>query len=80
MRKFCCKHCGIISDNPIIVPQPTFDAYCREHDIYPRFNYVITCPVCENETRFWRENHYPTDKPSDEDSGVDLSTIPSHLI
>lgn len=93
-RQFCCKHCGMITDNPTIVPHPDKDAYFRNlekhHSSYlkkvecpishytiivydllfvelqGRYNHSITCPVCLNETRFWREKPFPTDVPTND--------------
>lgn len=78
MRKFVCKHCGMITENPEIVPHPDRDKEFREilriareyeakgkpvPGVYrvKEYNYSITCPVCLNETRFWRDEPFPTD-------------------
>ena len=29
-----------------------------------KYNHSITCPVCLNETRFWRDKPFPTDEPT----------------
>lgn len=81
MPKWCCKHCGMITDEPEIKPLPDKDKEFREMarpgDYYvsrgrlvpgvyavggDRYNHSITCPVCLNETRFWREEPFPADK------------------
>lgn len=89
MNRFCCKFCGMITDNPEIVPHPDKDKEYREigeklhkqgpspekywtslsYEMYEasyshKYNHSITCPVCLNETRFWRDEPFPTDKPS----------------
>lgn len=103
-NRFCCKFCGVITDNPEIVPHPEtekeifnaiselraqIDAIRNVHEkvreghdirldelavlyshldeakksLVAKYNYSITCPVCQNETRFWRDEPFPTDKP-----------------
>ena len=79
MNRFCCKHCGMITDEPTIVPHPDKDAEYRDKMSHykgkpsafflintPPYNHSITCPVCENETRFWRDKPFPSDIPIDE--------------
>lgn len=56
MPNFVCKHCGMITENPEIVPF---------FSISSRHFFKITCPVCLNETRFWRDELFPADKPDD---------------
>ena len=53
----------MITDNPEIIP----DGKGLTNVLVPSeiFIYGITCPVCENETRFWREKPFPTDVKSD---------------
>ena len=90
MPKLCCKHCGMITDNPEITPHPERDKLFREmqekaneyllkgdrvpgvYIIEARYNYSITCPVCENETRFWRDKPFPVDVPL---SGFSITRI-----
>ena len=78
-----CRHCGMITDNPTIVPHPDKDKEFREMQdkaneylskgirvpgVYiteGKYNHSITCPVCENETRFWRDEPFPTDVVKD---------------
>ncbi len=105
MNRFCCKHCGMITDNPEIVPHPDKDKEFRiiEDNMEARaeslvncftgrsrwqeawfetqasilkfkYNHSITCPVCQNETRFWREQPFPTD------IDVDLKNIPNRVV
>ena len=89
MPKFVCKFCGMITDEPTIVPHPDKDVYYRElskeYEAYwqdgknfgtfymvrldeferrleGKYNHSITCPVCLNETRFWREEPFPVDQ------------------
>jgi len=73
-KHFVCKFCGMITDNPIIVPQPEKDKEYRNflksskpkaisYILDARYNHSITCPVCLNETRFWRSEPFPTDVP-----------------
>ena len=88
MPHFHCKHCGIVTDDPEIIPLPEKDAAYRKLQArydgfwqkvrdseYGQFtiiaynnlfielggkhNHFITCPVCENETTFWRESPWP---------------------
>lgn len=95
MNRFCCRNCGMITDNPEIIPNPKADkeykrlatryfhaSLCRrlrgifsneDIDLIFRYNYSITCPVCENETRFWREEPFPADK----ESGVKKTNCPN---
>ena len=89
---FQCKCCGIITDNPTIMPHPEKDAEFRkalkEYDgpvkiedySFYNYNYSITCPVCENVTRFWRDKPFPTD--IDENGGLEayLKSLPSRVI
>lgn len=93
MLKFCCKHCGMIADNPTIIPHPDKDKEFREYKkriaewvekgqripgvyLVDMYNHSITCPVCLNETRFWRDEPFPTDK----EDKIDLSTIPKRVV
>ena len=93
-NRFCCKNCGMITDNPTIVPHPEKGAYYGELNakidefleskegtsytpleeakvkvmvsrVDKKYNYSITCPVCENETRFWRDKPFPADVKSE---------------
>lgn len=58
-HKFVCQFCGIVSDNPEIVPCPD----SKDDRASPiRYKYSITCPVCLNETCFWRDDRFPIDK------------------
>lgn len=34
------------------------------HRLQKKYNHSITCPVCENETRFWREEPFPAEDPT----------------
>ncbi len=53
MPKFVCKFCGMITENPQILPVGfTLDG----------FQYEIKCPVCEKSTFFLRDKPFPTDK------------------
>ncbi len=90
MPKFHCKHCGMITDNPVIDPHLERNDMFRE-PISARiklsgeyYNYSITCPVCENETRFWREEPFPTDDlhrtTLKEQMEYYLSSISAHLV
>ncbi len=106
MSKFCCKHCGMITDNPEIVPHPDKDKFYREREkerdnlfcamgneddlrllyinslrathidnmLRLKYNHSITCPICLDEPRFWREEPFPTD------TDINLSTIPKRVI
>ncbi|KKM72352.1 hypothetical protein LCGC14_1421410 [marine sediment metagenome] len=105
MPRFHCKHCGIISDGPEIVPHPDKDAEYREiaESIRPlyskakghcffsalviemketqlagRYNHSITCPICLNETRFWRESPFPL-APLPTDGRINLDGSPFSL-
>ena len=53
MPKFCCRHCGCITDNPNIESVGGTNL---------KYNYLITCPVCLKNTYFWRDKPFPTDK------------------
>ncbi len=68
MPSFVCKSCGMITENPEIVPHPDSRFYRGRKQkgdgfLLRSFNHSITCPVCENETRFWRDKPFPTDNP-----------------
>lgn len=86
MPHFHCKHCGIVSDDPEIIPLPEEDEHYRKLiALYPPyggsvrhyldhpqpFNHKIICPVCLNETRFWRETPFPV-APLTETDGTPL--------
>ena len=67
MPKFLCRHCGIITDDPEIVPHRESDEFYRSwFDTLPRgcYNHSITCPVCLGITYFWRESRFPVDDPT----------------
>ena len=81
MPNFCCKHCGMITDEPEIVSHPDKDVIYRDKKDFAsimksRYNHSITCPVCQNETRFWRDEPFPTGK----NDNIDLENIPSRVI
>lgn len=74
MPHFACKICGVVTDDPEIVPHPDEDAHYRELAAaykrgpsalalmgMPPFNHSITCPVCLGVTRFWRETPFPVE-------------------
>lgn len=59
MPGFVCKYCGMITENPTIESLPKM----RQFDKANRYLYRIICPVCLNETSFWRDRPFPIDKP-----------------
>ncbi len=68
-NQFVCHNCGMITDDPEIVPHPERSTMYRK-PFSTRFllsgvvyNHSITCPVCLNETRFWRDIPFPVDVP-----------------
>ena len=99
MNRFVCRHCGMITDNPEIVPHPQEGERYRtllkfaiknnllkgaEAIMEARFNYGLMCAVCLNETRFWRDEPFPTDDlhrtTLKEQMEYYLSSISAHLI
>lgn len=99
--QFCCRHCGMVTDNPEIVPHPEADKQFREfleehkgdwqssdgatryaygNVIKEKYNHSITCPVCENATRFWRDKPFPTDTMTNKEKlDYYLETIPRRV-
>ena len=76
MNRFCCKHCGMITDNPKIKYLGVFDG---------DYTYSTTCPVCLGVTQVTRPEPFPTAKtpldylPFIDGLDIDLSTIPSRV-
>ena len=64
MAKFCCKHCGMITDNPEI------EAF---FDLADQHYYKVTCPICLQETRFTRPEPFPTDTPRTKERVIKVS-------
>ena len=76
MPKFCCRHCGMITEDPTIVPCEL----CAKEESPSPMHYSITCPVCLGRTDFTRPEPFPTD--IDEKGGLEayLISLPSRVI